>query len=353
VSLQQASERMCTFYQELAKSDPLLFVQDSAGYDACVSKEQTFLWLSRVPETHKRVKEMITQKDEDVTWGVYEKGYKGFVQEITYKNVKQRWALIFSKQAYDREVKTLEKNIQKEKEKLTKRFAGKLKHKYGCAQDALIDLKKFKKTMKYHAISDETTEEILGYKGKGRPKDGQEKEVIHVLLKGTLTQDDNAIETYTRQKGRFILATNQLDREALKDEDILKTYKAQSQTEQGFHFIKDNAFEVSSIFLKKPSRINALMMIMTLCLMVYNVAQHQLRNALETQNLTVPTQTHKQTQKPTMRWICQLFGGVSVAYITLENKVHEVVANVQDILKVIIRLFGKKACLIYGVENEA
>ena len=50
-------------------------------------------------------------------------------------------------------------------------------------------------------------------------------------------------------------------------------YKEQSGTEKGFKFIKDNSFEIDSVFLEKPERIDALLMIMVLCLMVYSYVQ--------------------------------------------------------------------------------
>lgn len=45
---------------------------------------------------------------------------------------------------------------------------------------------------------------------------------------------------------------------------------------------------VDSIFLKSEKRIEALMMVMTLTLMIYNVAQFRLREALKIQNETLP-----------------------------------------------------------------
>jgi transposase len=51
---------------------------------------------------------------------------------------------------------------------------------------------------------------------------------------------------------------------------MLSTYKEQQGGERGFRFIKDPLFHLSGVFLKKPERIDALMMVMTLCLMVYN-----------------------------------------------------------------------------------
>ena len=351
VSLQAAAKRMHTFYTELKKADDHLFVMDSAGYDACLKNEQTFLWLSRVPETHTLAREKLSLADTDISWKPCgTSGYKMHVETVMYKGVNQRWALVFSEKAYEREAKTVDKNVIKEKEALDKACVKLMSCDYGCEKDARKALKAFEKTMKYHTVESHSIEEIHKYKGRGRPKSGEEKQFSHVKLTVTLATDEERITLKKRQKGRFILATNQLDQTSLLDEEILSEYKEQSKTESGFHFIKDNAFEVSSVFLKKPERISALMMIMTLCLMVYNVAQHKLREALKQANEEIPHQLKgKTTQKPTMRWVCQLFNGVSVVLINSKKHCQEIVTNVKDILKRIIQLFGRRACDIYGV----
>jgi transposase len=61
----------------------------------------------------------------------------------------------------------------------------------------------------------------------------------------------------------------------------LSTYKEQQGVERGFRFIKDPLFHLSGVFLKKPERIDALMMVMTLCLMVYNAGQYVVRKEPE------------------------------------------------------------------------
>jgi transposase len=132
---------------------------------------------------------------------------------------------------------------------------------------------------------------------------------------------------------------------------MLKEYKDQSGTERGFKFIKDDAFEIDSIFLKKPGRISALMMIMTLCLMVYSYAQYYLREQLEATGETIPSQSGKETKKPSMKWVYNLFYGVHVLRITIREDVEEVILNINDLRKKIIRLFGRVACKIYGI-NE-
>ena len=133
------------------------------------------------------------------------------------------------------------------------------------------------------------------------------------------------------------------------DADMLSEYKGQSKTESGFRFIKDNTFEVSSVFLKKPERISALMMIMTLCLMVYGIAQHHLRESLDRAGDMVPDQTKKPTSRPTMKWIYRMFCNIQVIALEMEGHIREIVINVTEIHRKIIRYFGEVAMRIYEV----
>jgi transposase len=60
-----------------------------------------------------------------------------------------------------------------------------------------------------------------------------------------------------------------------------------------------NIIGISGVFLKKPERIDALMMVMTLCLMVYNAGQYQVRKALDVEQESILNQVGKPTKKPT------------------------------------------------------
>lgn len=81
--------------------------------------------------------------------------------------------------------------------------------------------------------------------------------------------------------GYFILSTNELDQNSLHAGELLSAYKSQQQVEGGFRFLKSPEFLVSSLYLKKPERIEALLMVMTLCLMVYAAIQHRIRHELK------------------------------------------------------------------------
>jgi len=77
------------------------------------------------------------------------------------------------------------------------------------------------------------------------------------------------------------------------------------KVECGFRFLKDPLFHAATLYLKSPKRIMALMMIMTLCLLVYAALEYRIRQTLAKEEQTFPTQTGKATQKPTACWVFQ------------------------------------------------
>jgi transposase len=350
VVLQKAAERMHLFSKALKEAPSFLYVGDSAMYDACVANAGEMLWLSRVPHTNKAVKEMMSMKDEDFTWQQLDKGYRIASAHRTYKNTEQRWLLVFSEQKQGSETATLKRRIDQEKEEMDKALWHLSNQVFECPEDAAKAIKPIEKKLKYHTVA-QTVQEVRKHKGKGRPKEDVLAEVVGYQVLGSLIADEHKITELERTLGRFVLATNQLDQTALSDAEMLSEYKDQLHTEQGFRFIKNDTFEVSGVFLKKPERIQALMMVMTLCLMIYNLAQYFLRQALVDQNETLPDQLKKPTQKPTMERVGKMFRNVNVVYLRFETYSQELVSNLNDLLRRIIRYFGPVAEKIYGLSG--
>ncbi|MDI6886928.1 MAG: IS1634 family transposase, partial [archaeon] len=137
-------------------------------------------------------------------------------------------------------------------------------------------------------------------------------------IKAGFEEDEGAIRKEMLRKGRFILATNELDSDKLSDEEALKAYKEQQHAERGFRFLKDPLFFADSMFLKNESRIVAMVMIMGLALMVYSLAEKRLRETLEREDETIPDQRKKPTKKPTMKRVFQVFEGITVLYMGSE-----------------------------------
>lgn len=162
------------------------------------------------------------------------------------------------------------------------------------------------------------------------------------------------ISQYLNRKGRFIIATNQLDEQRLTDEMLFAAYKDQQGVERGFRFLKDPWFMVDSFFVKKRSRIEALMVIMTLCLLVYNYTQHRLRSALKKENKTLPNQINKLVKNPTLRWVFQMMEGIAIVkiYDPVKQILNAMITNLTELRMRIIRLLGPTACNIYGIPQE-
>ncbi|MCC5792829.1 MAG: IS1634 family transposase, partial [Legionellaceae bacterium] len=131
-------------------------------------------------------------------------------------------------------------------------------------------------------------------------------------------------------------------------EKILTQYKEQQVVEGGFRFLKDPWFMIDSFFVKTRRRIEALMTIMTLCLLVYNFAQYRVRKTLQESGETVPNQLGKPINNPTVKWLFQCMEGISI----VTTAVTAMITNLNDLRCKIIRLFGATACQIYGIPEE-
>ncbi len=84
--------------------------------------------------------------------------------------------------------------------------------------------------------------------------------------------------------------------------------------------------------VKSPERVEAIAMIMGLCLLVYNLAQKKLRQALLSSDGSIRNQVNKLTKKPTMRWIFQMFQSVHLLIINGQKQMSNLTEERQKIL---------------------
>ena len=82
----------------------------------------------------------------------------------------------------------------------------------------------------------------------------------------------------------FMLASNDLS-ETLTIEKMLSLYKSQQSVEKGFRLLKSPDFLTASLYLKKPERIEALLMLNGLWFMGYAALEHKLRRELKAQSV--------------------------------------------------------------------
>ena len=319
-------------------------VADSALYTAeNLVAMRELKWISRVPLSIKEAQNKILDIKETEWKKSQKKGYRIAAKESEYAGIKQRWIIIESELRKKSGIKQVDKQIKKQLEKAEVALRKLSKQEFACKPDAKTAIEKLSKSWKYHQIQEIEYIEKAEYKTAGRPNKLAEPNQIKYQITGKIETSESSIETEKMKAGRFILATNILDKNELSDEQVLEEYKAQQSNERGFRFLKDPLFFTSSVFVKNPERVEAIAMIMGLCLLVYNLAQRKLRQELAKFDDGIRNQVKKITNKPTMRWVFQMFQAVHLVIINGQKQM----SNLTEEREKIVRYLGKSCSQYY------
>lgn len=334
--------------------DNIPFIVDASFYTPPSLKElNNVTWLTRVPGNYKEAQKWLTRADESIEWEQIDKYNKLYNFTITHEDIEQRWTLVDSVKGREKAKGTFYKKLDKAYENRSKALWHLCNEVFFCQSDAEKAMKKFAKTLKYHELHYHIVP-IMKYQSRGRPSKDTPRECVGYSCQATLSSALYLINTEIERLGRFILATNEVDAELLSAKDMLSQYKSQTHVERGFRFLKADEFELNHIFLKNPSRIDALMMLMTLCLVVYNFAQYRLRQTLAHEDTVVPNQLGKPIKKPTLRWIYQLMSSITVLCLWDKQNQRWVkkICNLKKIHKIILYYYSPQALELYGLSKS-
>jgi transposase len=340
------------FSKELAagSGEEIHYVADAALYSEENVKEVSPLvkWISRVPENISEAKKLIQEADAEkkMTKSSLE-GYRHQEHRSTYGGVEQKWLVVFSEKGYNREVKTLEKSIQSERKKIEKELWHLGNREFNRPEDALSAAQETAQGWKYHKLSGPANVTEVNKTGRrGRPAKNTQPPRKVYRVEAAFERDEERVDSEKRRRGKFIVATNDPN---LDSDTLLEEYKGQQSVERGFRFLKDPLFFTSSVFLKKPQRIVSLVMIMTLSLLVYSVAQYKLRRVLEERGESVPDQKGKPTKRPTMRWVFQVFEGIHLLLEMRDDGEERIIGvlNLGEVHRKILALLGNTYEKIY------
>ncbi|CAD5919170.1 Transposase [Planktothrix agardhii] len=258
-------------------------VADSALYTAeNIGAMAGMKWITRVPLSIKEAQNKIVEIEEEEWEQSQIKGYRIATKSSEYANIKQRWLVVESEARKKAAIKKISEQVEKQLENAKASLRKLLKQEYACIADAEIGIKMLSDSWKYHEIKEIKCTEKASKKSQSKTEKGNQEKTIVYQVTGEIEPRESVIEAEKIKAGRFILATNILDKKEVSNEKLLAEYKAQQSNERGFRFLKDPLFFTASVFVKKPERVEAIAMIMGLCLLVYNLAQRKLRKQLET-----------------------------------------------------------------------
>lgn len=331
------SEGMSHFKGKII-ADSKLYTEGNSEY----LKKLNF--ITRIPETIKDVKNLISNCIEKNEWIELKDHY--FAQEtcITHYDIKQKWIVFYSLESLERASHTIDKNIKKEAEDIKKVLNELKKSKFNCKNDAQALLLKNAARWKFHMLNEYSFKEIEKHSKGGRPAKNTIAEEKYYTLNADFAQNLEKIETHKKSKACFVLGSNDTN---IDMNILLEEYKTQGSVERGFRFLKDPIFFTSSFFLKNTGRIDGLLSIMTLALLVYSIAERRIRAALSRSENEFIDPIYGKTRKLTMRRAMQMMFNINEVTNIINGTLKIVITGITELRSKLISMISKYARIIY------
>ena len=267
---------------------------------------------------------------------------------LGHDGLAHRCLVVASQAARERAEANITKAQQREWDAIEKQLLHLHAKRFETPEAAQAALQALAQGWRYHQLDTCQVLDHKCYACKGRPTPTSPLKAIEWQIHAQVRPAQEVIEAHKQQRACFVIGTNIVARH-MDNAEVIRAYKAQSGVEGGFRFLKDPLFFVSSLFVKKPCRIQGLLMVMTLALLVYSVTQRRLRQQLARQNAIVPNQINQPTQRPTLRWVFQLLEGIHRVRAMVQGQVHDLIEGLNDVQIKILRLFGDEVCRLYQI----
>jgi transposase len=322
-------------------------VADSAlyGEEHPQKRSETRLkWVTRVPATLGEAQAVLAQVDPETLPPLTE-DYRFQTSTSTYGQVEQRWVLIYSEPRQPQAQRPVEKHLRTQGDQAIKAFKRLCRTAFACEADAQQALAPFEHGVQATYLHERTISPLPYYGQRGRPRQGAQPAQVQYQLEGALAARLATRQALVDQHSCCILATHELDDAQLSAQSLLEGYKGQGQAERGFRFLKDPRFLASSLYLKKPERLMALLMVMTVGLFVYVALEYRLRQALKDHAAAFPNQKGQPVQNPTARWVFHYFVGI---HVLLTPELRPLVLHLTEEHQQLLQLLGKPYTVLYS-----
>ena len=161
-------------------------------------------WLTRVPLSIKEAKKLVNEVSASEFSQSELSGYSFVETTSNYGGISQRWLVVESEARAESDLKSLEKKISKEREIIEKKVAKLFKQTFDNVTAANLSLREIQSKLKYHLISQIEIKENQLDSGNNTYQ-----------ITAKIEPNSQVIEADKNRVGRFIIATNRLDKESL------------------------------------------------------------------------------------------------------------------------------------------
>ena len=221
-------------------------------------------WMTRVPATWREAQDAWSQVDLQKMVPLVE-GYRYPELASTYGNGDQRWLLSYSEPRQAPAQRPIAQQGRQPSDHAGKAWKKVCGPPFACEADARPARGRLAQTLQATSLSTSTVQAQPRYGKRGRPGPATHPPHMVYYIDGALGSSLTAHQARIDQPSCFLLATNELDTLYVPPHEVLAGYKGQVHAERGFHFLKAPQFFASSLYRKKPERIMALLMVMTVC----------------------------------------------------------------------------------------
>jgi transposase len=254
--------------------------------------------ITRIPNTIGSVAEVITPALALDGWHRLDDHTRDQRLELCHDGMAQRWLVGSSQAAYERAAATLNHARPRESEVIHQPLFHLQAKRFATPEAAHEVLTALAKGWTSHQVDSCHLSDHTRDAPQGRPTPLLPVKAIDWPIQAHVRPAEAAIEHQKHRHACCVIGTH-IGTSELQDTEVITAYTRQSQVEGGFRLLKDPLFVVSSWLVKKPCRIQGLLMVMTLALRVYAVAQRRLRQPLAHHQETVPNHINQPTTTPT------------------------------------------------------
>lgn len=305
--------------------------------------ETSLQWITRVPATLTEAQAVLAQANPQ-TMAPRTEGYRSHVVPSSYGGVAQRWVLIHSEPRQPQAQRTVDKQWRKQRADEVQACKTRCRTAFACDADAHQALTRFAHDVQTTFLSDSTVYPTPQDRKRGRPGPGAQPAQLVYPLTGALASRLTDRQARVDQQSCCILATNALDAGQLSAQAVLDGYTGQAQAARGVRCRKAPHCLASSLSLKKPARIMALLLVMPVCVLVSAALEYRIRLVLQEHAATFPDPKGKRIQHPTARWVFHYFMGIHVLYIPGQGLM---ILNLTDEHQHLLHLLGKRYAWLY------
>jgi transposase len=225
-------------------------------------------WITRVPATVHEAQAVRGHADPQAMAPLTE-GYRYQALTSTYGGVAQRWVLIDSAPRQPQAQRTVDTQLCQQSDKEVTACQTLCGTILACEADARQALSTFVQDFQATFLPTSTVRATPRSGKRGRPRPGVPPDQVVSQIDGAFAASLTARQTRVDQHSCFILATNALDTIQLPPPELLAASKGQGHAARGCRFLKAPQCVAASLSRKKPERLMALLMGMTVCLLVY------------------------------------------------------------------------------------